>query len=701
MHIEYVQGKNFGIVIDLRFDYVDGTIVVRGGNGSGKTTFTAQLPLYLMFGSSTLDAPLADTVNENGGKLGGEMKYGPYIVKRSKASASVTGPGVKISGQEEVSAFFYNLFGMAKGTEEAVLLAKQGKTAGILEEGPAKATAIIEELAGFDHIDQLIDRVKLKYPTGAKAVLEDNLQNYLDVKLALEQEVLPVLPELEKVLKDAEFLANSYKEPIEVAQKAVDDTEVELKEAIANNNRITLAKASLKTNVDKLAEDTASLVDLEAAEYKQFDMAELGKARALIENVAEATSDRAAYEWVISLKAQEDVWPGDLNSFTTELENVAADVASAKQRWSDTATAILRKSSEKEVEAICSKCGSDITAKMEEINNKIEEELKALYAGRSKLVEALAEDEPYLKQLRGIEAVHKDWLKEVPSHPSIKVNRDVVPFSYSWNAEVPVKPEQEAINAAAALIKEFDLEATKLKLNDKLIATTKANITLTELKISAGEQDLAAHGTAVATEGLEAQVASMKNLVDELKAKEVKAVAIAADAKTKLEVAKEKVIINTGLRAAALNDIQRTKEKIKVDGRNGKIIKSVRDAKPKVLDLVWTNILKAVSQTHSEMMGRPMEIVKEAKGFRINGRHVARLSGAESSTLGIALRGAIRDVFASSCNFMFLDEPFSDMEPMVKYNAQAAVAALRGQRFVITHEDESELMADQVIEMKR
>jgi len=123
MYLESIKVKNFGIHRDEEVHLVDGFVVVRGGNGQGKSTLTIQVPLYALFGSSTLEATLDDTVTrgEPVSSLKVEVKYGPYIVKRSKASASVVGPGVKISGQAEVSAFFHNLFGIVKGNETKVL----------------------------------------------------------------------------------------------------------------------------------------------------------------------------------------------------------------------------------------------------------------------------------------------------------------------------------------------------------------------------------------------------------------------------------------------------------------------------------------------------------------------------------------------------------------------------------------------------
>jgi DNA repair exonuclease SbcCD ATPase subunit len=148
-------------------------------------------------------------------------------------------------------------------------------------------------------------------------------------------------------------------------------------------------------------------------------------------------------------------------------------------------------------------------------------------------------------------------------------------------------------------------------------------------------------------------------------------------------------------------EIKTIKTKLKADSRNGKILKSVREARVKVLDLVWDNIVKLVSHKASEMLGREMKMEKVPKGFTINGRHSSRLSGAEASSVGIALREVIRNTFAGGCGFCILDEPLASMDNEVSLATIGAISSMQGQVFVITHEDSSEIFADQVVELCR
>ena len=140
-------------------------------------------------------------------------------------------------------------------------------------------------------------------------------------------------------------------------------------------------------------------------------------------------------------------------------------------------------------------------------------------------------------------------------------------------------------------------------------------------------------------------------------------------------------------------------ESLKTEDRNSKIIKSVRDAKPLVLNQVWNKVLDYTQQSFSEMRGEDSVVEKSEKGFTVDARPTSRLSGSAKSILGISLRAAVRDIFAPTAGFMIFDEPFGDMDEERTAAALAAIQTIRGQKFIVTHESQSEMAADQVVEI--
>ena len=107
MHIEQVTTKNFGVLENGTYNFVDGMNVIRGGNERGKSTLI-EAALYGMFGSGAIRGTLEDAVKEplKDSELSVEVRYGGYTAKRRKSSASVVGPDTKINGQSAVSQFF-------------------------------------------------------------------------------------------------------------------------------------------------------------------------------------------------------------------------------------------------------------------------------------------------------------------------------------------------------------------------------------------------------------------------------------------------------------------------------------------------------------------------------------------------------------------------------------------------------------------
>lgn len=703
MFIEWIKVKNFGRIKSAEQSYIDGLIVVRGGNGSGKTTITVQCPLYCLFGSSTLDSPLADTVHEDAKPSGMsvEMKYGPYITFRSKASASVVGNGVSISGQAEVTDFWYDHFGLAKGTEEAVLLAKQGETAGILTGKSGEITTVIEDLAGFYQIDSIIEKVKVQFPSGNKALLEENLEAQ---KLKLEGFKEVVLPDTRVLATDLMTANKALESAVEaiLAPKAyIASHELLLKAANELNTSIAECDTNISNKLATIAEHNAELKTLTEKEYKEFDLAGLGKAKALIENLVSVTADRKAYDWVKSLVPSEIVWEGDVTNFLAEFDIYKATVEKLKLQVSEAKLHIKHLSSEKPDSDVCGECGTDISKKNAEVQAikaaKLAEHEKVL----AELEPELAEAEETLEVLRAINTLHERCETNCPDHTSVTVGKSVVPHTYYWGGLEPVKPDQEAINAANALLKDFDAEQLAMKNDDSRVKklaelTISAKDTLAEWLIKLQEL-----GAKKDISELEAQIAAKKEELEALEEKEKAQRQVVADKKEALVVAEKDIKNHNEKVADTTAEAAATRKKIKVDGRNGKLIKSVRDGRLKVIDLVWSNVVTMVTHKCSEMLGREMVVEKGPKGFRVNGRHVGRLSGAEKSSTGIALRESIRDTFASNAGFVFLDEPCSDMDVDVTAATISAIASMRGQVFVITHENELEIFADQVVELNR
>ena len=84
----------------------------------------------------------------------------------------------------------------------------------------------------------------------------------------------------------------------------------------------------------------------------------------------------------------------------------------------------------------------------------------------------------------------------------------------------------------------------------------------------------------------------------------------------------------------------------------------------------------------------------------VNGEYVGSLSGSTLDLLGLAIRVALVKTFLPTCPFLILDEPASAMD---SNRTALMMGFLSGVGFnqiiLVTHEDLSEAVANNVIEL--
>lgn len=722
MRIEYIKVKNFGIHEQKELHFNDGFIVVRGSNGAGKSTLVIQATLYAMFGSSTLDASIADTVLEGKSEtsMKVELRYGTYTVVRSKSSASVISDdeSVKISGQAEVSDFFYDLFGIHKRTESLVLISKQGDTAGVLNKKPTEVNTLIETLAGFEEIDELIERVKDKYPSGLNKAYESTLSNLEErleeVKSEEVEDPYPVQVEigwrnddLHKLNEDLKVEKNSKK-----AREGV------LQEARENNKKIQDMEKDKKHYKESVGEYQDSRQDwkdrfqvyLDKVEsYEPVSEAVIARHTQEIEEFESNKKIWECQEWVDSLRIPEDLWEGDEGSFNTELSEVSESVRRlTKEVTEDEHEIKTLERNLKTRKTECLECGSDLSERVDKINSSDKDKIQDISSQLHSKREELESESLYLEVLNEVNTLHlarKKSARPYEKQDLLEIDYETIPHGYKLAVPEVEEPSVERLKESSRILSEAKAEEKThkddIKQRDeasRMVASLAEKIEKAELKLEKVNQDLEGMDTVDPTplkekiEETEGRIGEIENSVREYE-KSIK------DLELKLAVLKEKG-------ENRIKEINRIKEEIKdnnrllkEDIRNSKILKSVKDAKPKVLKAVWDKILITVSQTYSNMVGDQMSVTKDDKGFRINGLPVARLSGSEKSSLGIALRATLRDVFAPTAGFVFFDEPFADMDMERTARVSASILSVPGQKFVITHEDNSEVAADQFIDI--
>jgi ABC-type molybdenum transport system ATPase subunit/photorepair protein PhrA len=154
----------------------------------------------------------------------------------------------------------------------------------------------------------------------------------------------------------------------------------------------------------------------------------------------------------------------------------------------------------------------------------------------------------------------------------------------------------------------------------------------------------------------------------------------------------------TNKRIVALNDsITSYARKIKEDADNALVLKHMREARPRIISKIWDSIVIAVGERYKQITGSPETLVKSDKGFKLGIRPTSRLSGSEKAVLGIAFRETLRGIFAPGCGFLALDEPTASMDESRTQATLGAIQEIGGQIILVTHDDDIEIFAEQVI----
>jgi DNA repair exonuclease SbcCD ATPase subunit len=170
--LKQLKVTNFRRLRDATIDFTPGLNVVRGQNEAGKSTMLEAIT-YAFFGVSACRTSLAEMVTW-GEKdstlkvtLAFEIEGIEYTITRGKSGAEVNWKGGKVTGQKEVAAWVGRAFGVSSQNVNRLILSGQGNIRGALSEGSTKTAELIEQLANFSVIDEVIELISTKLTTGA------------------------------------------------------------------------------------------------------------------------------------------------------------------------------------------------------------------------------------------------------------------------------------------------------------------------------------------------------------------------------------------------------------------------------------------------------------------------------------------------------------------------------------------------------
>ena len=694
---------NFQRHTKLSVDLPSGLTALRGSNEAGKSTLLRGI-CYALFGVGALNSSLEETVtwDEPVNTLKAEVTFTAdgvtYTVKRGKPGAEVNYDGGMVTGQKEVTAFICRLLKVDAAAASRLMLAPQNEIRGALEAGPKATTELIERLAEFDQIDRLIDLIQTHLTIGSTKVAED--------ALARAQEALASAQELAKApdTKGLNILVDSYEISLMNAER-------DLESAKVNERMVQERHAAAREQAVKHAEAVRTLDKAQAqVQDMQQRTAALGKVRApsgsesalrdQIESAEGHEQLRATYLQVEPY-LQEPSGPrieGGVEGLEEVVETDTANATKVRNLVTQL-TGDLRLQQTLLTHGTCSFCGKDFSG-VPEVEEK-NAEVRAQIANLEKmLADATSQAEMWDKsrdEALAIQRASKAPLRLLSAHPDlVEAVDDLMPPQLLWIKAVPsevgadVESLRSDLRELKAAQRKYDEDQAALAALQPLLAKAKEDLEAAKAAVSAAPEVYLPQDELDEARGITATAE-----------KELRA---ARDRLTQAKQALKDAKDGHARALQALHDAQEvvSARSAEIDALvfNNTLLKKVRTARPAIADRLWAIVLKAVSGYFSEIRGVKSRVTKDSDGFKVDGHSVSTLSGSTLDALGLAIRVALVRTFLPSAPFLILDEPAAAMDEGRTHNMLGFISSAGfSQVILVTHEDVSESVADNIIQL--
>ena len=702
---------NFRKIVSDEMIFTPGINVIKGPNEASKSSRLEAIA-YALFGSRALRTPLEATVTWE--KPLSSMKVvlalnigrDSYIFTRAKSGSEVIKNGVVFcTGQNETSALAATFLGADINTSGKLLLADQNSIRGVLSGGPKELSTFLEDLAGFDTFDRILEAASKKLALGSASLLEAQLKG-AENTLAAATANLPAKPD-----EDAHALSLKALEAKAAAIEASLPSLRELAKTAVNRwqeaSDIYLRKRVMAGKVDELLRNVGQAQDQVSILTKNTDkVVDVGQIEVLKARIVEAEGHAArvaAYIQFLSIP-EGPVWKGDKSSFDMCRNICQTKISQLEKEAIQLRFDVKTLNSQRFDSTTCSKCGQalpdidNIVATNTAIDKKLVEIATLLAANEVNLALETKDRgrfnniEAHAKRL---ESIYKKLIGYC------LFDDDQYPARAVWDGTKPdgfapdVSLLRQQLTAVEAEVKALETSRAQLawakEQLDKIVRMyNEAEIVLREFVAPSDDDTLAlttdkdkALGDVSIAEG---EAYLIRHKAVELDREFQVAVRM-------WDMAKERV-----------NDANKTIEACKADlaslGFNNALVAKLRKIRPVIANKLWNTVLASVSVMFSQMRKEESWVTKDSGGFKVNGQAVESLSGSTLDILGLSVRCALLRTFLPQCGLLVLDEPCASMDDG---RTEALLGFLKSvgfqQTLLVSHEEVSESVADNLIQL--
>lgn len=717
--------KNFKKLGDAEFNFTDGLNVIVGDNAAGKSTLLRAVKASL-FGVATIPGKKDNIPTWGQTTFGLELHFEVegkvYELTRTKSTAKLVKAGASntaerselvANGNTPVTAYIENLLGLTAKDYDLFIQSAQGETSGILTFGGAALSRKVEEFAGIDTIDKVQSAANQEArDQGSVAAANEVSKEELDgLNLSIDQasaelvELTNHLAETEeklKTLKDVVLpgLPSPSSDELSRVRRAADRHAMQRKE-------LTLAVEHCRERLEALEPVVEPAADLELTlqldgvtsrrTAARLNKKQLDDALGIKRNLQDWEKD---YQTKIDAHAPVTFDAERLEAVNNSIKSLEDNLAPLKLQLTQ-----LKSMSE---DALCPTCGTqltehspdDLVAEIEELEVRITDNTAHLNAFLKQRSTLLKEEKAYDKAIQKLESYQAE-LQEVQSKLADLVI-DGCPDQLQHEIEeldealARLNHEKEQLDVQLAAYQKYQRDKKRLLSSLKEAEQALADHADFESDIDVSELD----DTKIDA------VAQLEAEIHELKRENTAAVASAQRAVFEAEAAVERkqTLLETKerdreqllSRACVASDAAEATDVAK------RLSRFLGDRRASYLADVWDSVLATASkQVRTSTDGEISSVFyRDGDFFYIeDGIEIptTEASGAQKAHIGVALRIGLSRVLYGSDALLILDEPTESMREEKAVNLVASLAGSAKQTLLITHREQDQALANNVI----
>jgi len=706
--LEKITLTNFQRHENLTVEFAPGLNAVKASNEMGKSTLLLAVA-YALFGAKALPYSLDETVTW--GKPAGTLKVelslrlngAPIHIVRTKSGAELTHEGGTVTGQRETAQYIADLIGADAAMSGKLLIAGQNDVRGALAAGSRGAVELIEKLADFRQLDELLALLQDHLVSGSPAALKGRLEQA--EKALAETQVEPVdeaalNAKAKKAEDDAAQAAKAVKESVPTLRAAESALTSALRAASDRSQRdarYTERKEALARIVKEEPEKPAAAPE---------PVAHLEQGVILAEGQVAAAN---LYEEMRQTNAAMDEeypqrFPGSANQLRAEIVDLGdklTHIQSSIRQWEKDIAAAEAKIQT----GSCTTCGMDLSdfpsvaktnAQLRELIERRKGEIKQ--AGETE--EKAQARNKHLGRLLAANA-------QLASHRAVKgrfasLLDETVPAKLVWSASPPIQPADatRALQQARQTLQEAQSRTAKLDLLLRTHADwqrrlEKAQQAVQEAAPPASEPPLPDIAE------LTAKVEGARRVHENALYWHEKVSAISEATRRETGAAIHAWRTACAARANAEKEAAQCRADLAKLEFNNALLAAVRQARPTVANRLWSLVLAAVSTYFSDMRGTPAIVTREGDNFLVDGHPIASLSGSTLDALGLAVRVALLRTFLPNLSLLILDEPNAAMDEERTAQVLGFISAAGfAQTLIVSHDDMTASVADHIITLE-